>query len=119
MKRKKPLGPDLFEWGEGQRAQDEGFEQVLENTPEHFKYRLSMAFWFLVESGQEFTAEDARPFSGDPPNHPNAYGAVWSGLVNRAFKEGYLETVGITRADRTRSHACLLPIYRGIGRNGV
>lgn len=109
---------DLFEWGNGKEARDEGMDLVLEHTPEYFKFRLYCAFWVLVLSGEPFTAEDARPFTGDPPNHPNAYGAIWSGLVNRAFREGHLELVGHMSAVRTRSHSCDMKIYRGL-RRGV
>lgn len=107
---------DLFEWGNGEAARDEGIGRVVENTPEAYKLRLQAAFWYLVGSGEAFTAEDARPFVGDPPNHPNAYGGLWFGCVSRAMKEGYVELVGHKSAERTRSHKCDLKIYRGISR---
>jgi hypothetical protein len=107
------MSDELFEWGNGREARDEGMGRVLENTPEYFRWKLYMVFWTLVDSGLPFTAEDARPWTGDPPNHPNAYGANWSVLVNRAFREGVIVVVGWTKADRTKSHACSLPIYQG------
>jgi hypothetical protein len=112
-------GQSEFDWEGGERAKKKGIKRVLNNTPGEFQLGLSMAFWYLVETREPFTAEDARPLSGDPPNHPNAYSAVWNGLVRKGMRGGWVEIIGISKAVRVSSHRCLLQIYRGIPPKGV
>jgi hypothetical protein len=109
---------DLFEWGDGARRRDDGIDRVLRNTPEWYKFQVYMVFWFLLDTGLPFDSQNARYLIGDPPNHHNAIGGVWFGLVKRAMREGYLQVIGSTSARRTDSNKRNLKIYQKISRNG-
>jgi hypothetical protein len=102
----------LLAWGRsknGRAARDEGIALVQSHTPEEFRASVQAAVRKLAGAGKEFTAEDVRELTGDPPNHPNAMGAN----IFACVRLGIIRKVGYTQAKRTKSHACLLQLYQG------
>lgn len=78
----------------GEWFRDEGIRRVTENGSVAWHRHFSDALAAL--RGLEVTAEDIRPLCGDPPNHPNAFGAAMHGAV----RAGVLLDTGRTVAAR-------------------
>ncbi len=93
---------------DGEQLKLFGMELVRNHTPEYFKEFVRRAVGRLASSGKDFTAEDVREITGDPPNHPNAFGAAFSS----ALKQYSCHRVGIKKALRASAHSRLLPVYR-------
>jgi len=94
----------------GTELRDEAIALVEQATPEQWKSEADSLIVSMARSGAEFTAEDVRAWVGDPPR-PGAMG----GRFLAAIKQGIIQRVGVTNAKRKSSHACLLPVYRGVG----
>lgn len=94
----------------GREERDDGIALVLSHTPDYFKDSVRRAVGMLAASGREFTAEDVREITGDPPNHYNAMGAN----IFACVKAGMIRKVGYTQAKRPSTHASLLQVYRGV-----
>jgi len=93
----------------GKELKEAGIEQVDSNTPEQWKIDADSVIMSMASSGREFTAEDVRCFVGDPPNHPNAFGARF----NSASKAGIIKRVGYKQASRNSAHARVIAVYVG------
>lgn len=94
----------------GAQLRDIGAAKVTDNTPEYWKQAVDGVIAAMASSGEEFTAEDVREFSGDPPNHHNAMGA----RILTAIKRGLIVRVGFTNSRRKRSHAAVIAVYKGV-----
>lgn len=94
---------------EGRRLRDQGAAQVTENTPNEWVVNADGVIATMASSGTEFTAEDVRDFTGDPPHHHNAMGA----RILAAVKQGIIVRVGFTNSRRKRSHAAVIAVYKG------
>lgn len=93
----------------GRALRDRGASQVSDNTPDEWKHYVDTLIGTMASSGQEFTAEDVRDYSGDPPNHHNAMGARFLSAVKR----GTIVRVGFKNARRSSRHASVVAVYRG------
>jgi len=110
---RRPRHHPEFDWS-GRALRDEGSTRVLSHAPDYWKLDAWQALWFLMETGQDYDAEDLRALVGDPPNNPNTMGAVFLHMNIRLVKAGLVEVVGLRRASRPSSHRCILQVYRGI-----
>lgn len=59
--------------------------------------------------GQEFTSENIRQIAGDPADHSNAAGAIFSKLS----REGVIRSVGFVESERPSLHGHVLRVWRG------
>ena len=93
----------------GAELRDQGAARVSGNTPDEWRNYVDGIIVTMALSGQEFTAEDVRDFSGDPPNHPNAMGARFLSAVKR----GTIVRSGFANSRRRSRHAGMIAVYRG------
>ncbi len=93
----------------GAILRDQGAAQVSGNTPDEWRNYVDGLIRTMALSGQEFTAEDVRDYSGDPPNHPNAMGARFLSAV----KQGVIVRSGFANSRRRSRHAGMIAVYRG------
>ena len=93
----------------GTALRDHGAAQVSGNTPDEWRNYVDGLIRTMALSGQEFTAEDVRDYSGDPPNHPNAMGARFLSAV----KQGVIVRSGFANSRRRSRHAGVIAVYRG------
>jgi hypothetical protein len=93
----------------GQVLRDGGIELVLSHTPEGYKDAFWQAVNRLAATGHTFTPEDVRRLVGNPPNHHNAFSALFAGAV----KAGTIKPVGHTNTLRPSSHRRDLKVYIG------
>lgn len=93
----------------GKELRDKGCAKVRENIPEDWKMMVDGLICAMASSGKKFTAEDIRTLSGDPPNHPNAMGAMF--MV--ACQRGIIERCGDILAKRKNRHAARIGLYVG------
>lgn len=98
-----------YDNSEGRRLRDEGAARVTDNTPNEWVLAADGVIASMASSGSEFTAEDVRDFTGDPPHHHNAMGA----RILAAVKQGIIVRVGFTNSRRKRSHAAVIAVYKG------
>jgi hypothetical protein len=61
---------------------------------------------------RRFTADDVRVRAGEPENHVNAVGSLFS----HAVKQGLIEPVGVTKSRRAERHANRLVVWQGVRR---
>jgi hypothetical protein len=92
----------------GEDLRDEGTARVSTNAPEEWVALCDAIIRQLARSGEEFTAEEVRIWTGNPP-HPNALGARF--LV--ASKANLIRRVGYRNATRPEAHARVLRVYQG------
>ncbi len=81
----------------------------MDNTPDDWKDAALAIIKAMASSGMTFHAEDVRGLVGDPPNHPNAFGAVF----NAAAKTGLIIRIGDVMAKRDNAHARRISLYKG------
>lgn len=93
----------------GAELRDQGAAQVSGNTPDEWRNYVDGLIRTMALSGQEFTAEDVRDYSGDPPNHPNAMGARFLSAV----RHGIIVRSGFANSRRRSRHAGMIAVYRG------
>lgn len=94
---------------QGTELRDRGAARVSDNTPDDWRNSVDCLIRTMALSGQDFTAEDIRDYSGDPPNHPNAMGARFLSAVKR----GIIVRSGFAHSRRRSRHAGMIAIYRG------
>lgn len=94
----------------GEELRERGIDAVDANTPEDWKEQTDGIISWLARNGAEFTAEDVRPWVGEPP-HPNAWGARFAAAV----KAGVITHLCYRKAKRASAHARVLAVYRGGG----
>lgn len=92
----------------GEELRERGIEAVDMNTPEDWKSHADAIIGWLARNGAEFTAEDVRPWVGEPP-HPNAWGARFAAAV----KAGVIRHLCYRKAKRASAHARVLAVYTG------
>lgn len=93
----------------GEELRERGIVAVDANTPEDWKATADQVIGWLARNGAEFTAEDVRPWVGEPP-HPNAWGARFAAAV----KAGVIRHLCYRKAKRAKAHARVLAVYRGV-----
>lgn len=93
----------------GEELRERGIDAVDANTPEGWKEQTDGIIGWLARNGAEFTAEDVRPWVGEPP-HPNAWGARFAAAV----KAGVIRHLCYRKAKRAQAHARVLAVYRGV-----
>ena len=92
---------------EGDARKDAGTAQVLANT--HDSYAQAFERAARVCMAEEFTSEDLTIIAGQPPNHPNAVGA----LMRKLAKQGLIVPTGKwTKAKRPNQHSAMLQVWR-------
>lgn len=92
----------------GEELRERGILQVNTNTPEDWKEQTDAIISWLASNKVEFTAEDVRPWVGEPP-HPNAWGARFAAAV----KAGVIRHLCYRKAKRASAHARVLAVYIG------
>ena len=67
-----------FDWENetGIDLKEAGIRTVTSNTPEGYREAFDRVLDELASTGLEFTSEDVTSVVGQPPNHPNAVGAI-------------------------------------------
>ena len=65
-----------------------------------WKERWEETIRVLAEVGQPFTSETIRLIAGEPTDHPNAVGAIFSNLAH----QGVIRRVGYVNAQRPSLH---------------
>jgi hypothetical protein len=93
----------------GYNLKEAGCAKVIDNTPEDWKEATLAIIKAMASSGMKFHAEDVRKLAGDPPNHPNAFGAMF----NAAVKMKLIVRVGDIMATRDNAHARRISLYKG------
>jgi hypothetical protein len=93
----------------GYTLKEKGCSKVIDNTPDDWKDAALAIIKAMASSGMTFHAEDVRGLVGDPPNHPNAFGA----LFNAATKTGLIIRIGDVIAKRDNAHARRISLYKG------
>jgi hypothetical protein len=93
----------------GEELRERGIVAVDANTPEDWKATADQVIGWLARNGAEFTAEDVRPWVGEPP-HPNAWGARFAAAV----KSGVITHLCYRKAKRAKAHCRVLGVYRGV-----
>ncbi len=93
----------------GYTLKEKGCSKVMDNTPDDWKEAALAIIKAMASSGMTFHAEDVRGLVGDPPNHPNAFGAVF----NVAAKTGLIIRIGDVMAKRDNAHARRISLYKG------
>jgi hypothetical protein len=93
----------------GYTLKEKGCSKVMDNTPDDWKDAALAIIKAMASSGMTFHAEDVRGLVGDPPNHPNAFGAVF----NAAAKTGLIIRIGDVMAKRDNAHARRISLYKG------
>lgn len=110
-------GPPRDAWERtGEQNKEVGSSQVIASTPEDYKRDFSWRFEVLLRTGNLFTSEDITATVGQPPNHPNAVGALFSALVKEAGKTGRITYVKHVKAERSNQNATKIGQYRGNGK---
>lgn len=94
---------------QGQILRDKGCAKVKSHIPREWKIMVEGLIGAMASSGKQFTAEDIRTLSGDPPNHPNAMGAMFL----QACRRGVIERCGDMLARRKDRHAARIGLYVG------
>ena len=90
---------------------DEGMERVLQNTSQQWKDRFEQVVIILASTGIPFDAVDIRLGCGDPPGHPNAFGAMINSVLQRNLMK---QLKGITiHSSRPSAHGRRLMLYIG------
>jgi hypothetical protein len=92
---------------EGLRRRDEGIGTVDLAEGAIWKSKADAAIRFLIDSGEEFGADDVRRIAGDP-RHPNAMG----GRLLAASRKGLIVCVGRRQSTRAECHAHANPLWR-------
>ncbi len=93
----------------GYNLKEAGCAKVIDNTPDDWKEATLAIIKAMASSGMKFHAEDVRKLAGDPPNHPNAFGAMF----NAAVKMKLIVRVGDIMATRDNAHARRISLYKG------
>ena len=93
----------------GYNLKEAGCAKVIDNTPEDWKEAALAIIKAMASSGLSFHAEDVRKLAGDPPNHPNAFGAIF----NAAAKAKIIIRIGDVMAKRDNAHARRISLYKG------
>jgi hypothetical protein len=93
----------------GYNLKESGCSKVIDNTPEDWKEATMAIIKAMASSGMTFNAEDVRKLAGDPPNHPNAFGAIF----NAATRLKLIVRVGDIIAKRDNAHARRISLYKG------
>lgn len=93
----------------GYNLKEAGCAKVIDNTPDDWKEATLAIIKAMASSGMTFHAEDVRKLAGDPPNHPNAFGAMF----NAAVKMKLIVRVGDIMATRDNAHARRISLYKG------
>jgi hypothetical protein len=93
----------------GYNLKEAGCAKVIDNTPDDWKDATLAIIKAMASSGMKFHAEDVRKLAGDPPNHPNAFGAMF----NAAVKMKLIVRVGDIMATRDNAHARRISLYKG------
>jgi len=93
----------------GYNLKEAGCAKVIDNTPDDWKEATLAIIKAMASSGMKFHAEDVRNLAGDPPNHPNAFGAMF----NAAVKMKLIVRVGDIMATRDNAHARRISLYKG------
>jgi hypothetical protein len=93
----------------GYTLKEKGCSKVMDNTPDDWKEAALAIIKAMASSGMTFHAEDVRGLVGDPPNHPNAFGAIF----NVAAKTGLIIRIGDVMAKRDNAHARRISLYKG------
>jgi hypothetical protein len=93
----------------GYTLKEKGCSKVIDNTPDDWKDAALAIIKAMASSGMTFHAEDVRGLVGDPPNHPNAFGAIF----NVAAKTGLIIRIGDVMAKRDNAHARRISLYKG------
>jgi hypothetical protein len=96
---------------EGRRLRDEGMERVMENTSKKWKDRFERAIVSLADAGIPFDAVDVRMICGDPPGHPNAFGAMMNSVIKRKLITRLKEVT--VHSSRPPAHGRRLMLYIG------
>jgi hypothetical protein len=93
----------------GIQLKERGCAKVSENTPDKWRNEALNIITAMASSGLSFHAEDVRSLVGDPPNHPNAFGAIF----NTASKAKLIVRIGDVLAKRNNAHARRISLYKG------
>ena len=93
----------------GYNLKEAGCAKVIDNTPDDWKEATLAIIMAMASSGLLFDAEDVRKLAGDPPNHPNAFGAIF----NFAIKAKIIVRIGDVMAKRDNAHARRISLYKG------
>ena len=103
---------DLFNWAEGQARRDDGMARAAEAQEREvagWGERAYQAIVTLAHARPTVHVDDVLGIFDEPPQHPTAWGTVWS----RALKAGIIERSGMTRQSRDpRKHRHVYPVYR-------
>jgi hypothetical protein len=97
---------------EGKRLRDEGIEKVLANTSKEWKNRFETAIITLANLHVPFDVVDVRLICGDPPGHPNAFGAMMNSVVRRKIIKQL--THATIHSSRPPAHGRRLMLYIGM-----
>jgi hypothetical protein len=96
----------------GKQLRDEGMERVLANTSKEWKNRFETAITTLANLHIPFDVVDVRLICGDPPGHPNAFGAMMNSVVRRKLIKQL--THATIHSTRPPAHGRRLMLYTGM-----
>lgn len=96
----------------GRQLRDEGMARVLDHTPDEWKNQFEHAIEVLAAKLESFTVVDVRLICGDPPGHPNAFGA----MMGSALKRGLIKQLkdDPIHSPRPSAHGRKLIFYIGV-----
>lgn len=95
----------------GEERKAAGAAAVNANARQEWKARVDLAIDSLCIMRPTFTVDDIRAIAGDPPAHPNAFGA----RIIAAMRGGKIANAGYQKSTRPEAHARVIPVYRRRG----
>ena len=99
--------PTLWDLAEGERRRDEGMALVRGHTDEDYRSAFERVVGDFARQRRDFTSEDVTARIGQPPNHPNAVGALTRAS---AVRVGAVK-VGRRKAQRANQHATEIAVW--------
>jgi hypothetical protein len=105
------VSEDLFSWADGAALRDGGMTtaaEAQERVAPGWADRAYHAIVVAARTSASVHVDDVLRIFPEPPEHPNAWGAVWS----RAIRNGVISRSGLVReAQDRRKHRHQYPVY--------
>ncbi len=92
----------------GEQAKTAGIELIAEHNEDWLECAIATVAR-LAKNGSTFSVDELRLLVDNPPNHANAWGAVFS----IAARQGLIERVGYQKSTTPSAHARVVAVWRG------
>ena len=102
--------PTLFDILEAEYRRDIGMALAEEAADIDWKDAWRQTIALLAAIGDPFCSDDVRAIAGDPWDHPNAAGS----LFTKAARDGLIRQVGYRKSDRVALHRHPVALWIGV-----